>query len=311
MFRRHYDLPLGRDGSGRLVPWIVALMSYLATLALAAALALGVLAWRWTEGISGAITVLLPPSVSDGAAQGVGQGTSMAADDQARLQRARQTLADLPGVGMVEVLDAAEVARRLEPWLGAGASAGDLPLPRLLVVRAARGLAPNLASMRQAMSDVAPGAVVDDHGVWRAELARLAARVTALAGFAVLLIALTGAVVVVFAVRSGLAVHRETIEVLHLIGAHDGYITRQFRNHALFLSFIGGLIGLALLAVTGGFFYQAAQSLDPALLPRIDLKVWQWAALGALPALLSFLGMMLIAAAAAKRTVRRALARLV
>ena len=304
MLRRRYDLPLGRDGSARLVPWIVALMSYLAALTLAGALALGVLAWRWTEDVSGAVSVLLPPALEDAAS-----GDAAAA--QARLEKARAALIGLSGVAKVDALEAAEVARRLEPWLGSGASAGDLPLPRLLVVRLGAGARPDLAAMRRTLADVAPGAVVDDHGVWRAEIARLAARIMALAGFAVLLIALTGAVVVVFAVRSGLAVHRETIEVLHFIGAHDDYITRQFRVHTMWLSFIGGLIGLVLLAATEAFLWQAAHNLDPALLPRLDLKPWQWAALGALPGVAAFAGMMAIASSAARRTVRRALARLV
>lgn len=300
MLRRRYDLPLGRDGSGRLVPWIVALMSYLAALTLAGALALGVLAWRWTEGVSGAVSVLLPPAIEDAAPT-----------QQNRLEKARAALLGLSGVAAVEVLEAAEVARRLEPWLGSGASAGDLPLPRLLVVRLGPAVRPDLAAMRGALADIAPGAVVDDHGVWRAEIARLAARMMALAGFAVLLIALTGAVVVVFAVRSGLAIHRETIEVLHFIGAHDDYITRQFRVHTMWLSFVGGLIGLALLGATEAFLWQAAQNLDPALLPRIGLQPWQWGVLGAVPGLVAFAGMMAIASSAARRTVRRALARLV
>ncbi|MGQ0677023.1 MAG: cell division protein FtsX, partial [Rhodospirillales bacterium] len=179
------------------------------------------------------------------------------------------------------------------------------------VVRLQPGARPDLAAMRRALGEIAPGAVVDDHGVWKGEIARLAARMMALAGFAVLLIALTGAAVVVFAVRSGLAVHRETIEVLHFIGAHDDYITRQFRAHTLWLSLVGGLIGLALLAATEAFLWRAAAALDPALLPRLELRSWQWAVLGALPGLIAFLGMMAIASSAAGRTVRRALARLV
>jgi cell division transport system permease protein len=300
MFRRRYDLPLGRDGAARLVPWIVALMSYLAALALAASLALGVLAWRWTEGVSGAVSVLLPPAMEESADAA-----------KEKLEKSRAALLGLSGVARVEALEAAEVARRLEPWLGAGASAGDLPLPRLLVVRLGPAVKPDLAAMRRVLADAAPGAVVDDHGVWRAEIARLAQRVMALAGFAVLLIALTAAVVVVFAVRSGLAVHRETIEVLHFIGAHDDYITRQFRAHTLFLAFLGGLMGLVLLAATEAFLWQAAASLDPALLPRLGLKPWQWGVLGAVPGIAAFLGTMAIASMAARRTVRRALARLV
>ena len=59
---RRYDLPLDRDGAQRLLPWIVALMTYIAAMTLLAALVLGSLAWRWTDDVSGAVTVLLPPS---------------------------------------------------------------------------------------------------------------------------------------------------------------------------------------------------------------------------------------------------------
>jgi cell division transport system permease protein len=38
MFRTRLDLPLDRDGSVRFLPWIVALMVYLASLALAGTL---------------------------------------------------------------------------------------------------------------------------------------------------------------------------------------------------------------------------------------------------------------------------------
>ncbi|MGQ0675124.1 MAG: cell division protein FtsX, partial [Rhodospirillales bacterium] len=162
MFRRRYDLPLGRDGSARLVPWIVALMSYLAALTLAGALALGVLAWRWTEGVSGALSVLLPPAAEDGA-----PGPS-----PARLEQARAALAGLSGVARVEALEAAEVARRLEPWLGSGVSAGDLPLPRLLVVRLQPGAPPHHAAKRRANREIAPGAVVDHNSVWKGVIAR-------------------------------------------------------------------------------------------------------------------------------------------
>ncbi|MCC6467901.1 MAG: hypothetical protein IT563_06235 [Alphaproteobacteria bacterium] len=300
MFRRRYDLPLDREGATRLVPWIIALMSYLAALTLLAAVLLGSLAWRWTEGISGAMTVLLAPA-ADGAP----------AADEARLKAVRAALAAMPGVAGVEVLDAAEVARRLQPWLGAGVSADDLPLPRLLTVRLAADRRPDIEAMRQRLEQAAPGAVIDDHGIWRAEIARLAARMTTMAGLGVVLIALASAAVVVFAVRAGLAIHRETIEVLHLIGAHDDYIARQFQNHTTRLAFMGGLIALAVLGLTEAFLVQAILGLDPSLLPRLDLVLWQWVALGTAPAVLVFAGMLAIANATARQTVRRALARLV
>src|SRR5262245_22832337 len=122
MIRRRYDLPLDRDGAQRLLPLIVALMTYLAAFTLLGAGLLGSLAWRWTEGVAGAVTVLLPPATD----QAVGA-------NEGRFLGVRDALLTVPGVTGVELLDAGEVAKRLQPWLGAGASASDLPLPRLLV----------------------------------------------------------------------------------------------------------------------------------------------------------------------------------
>jgi cell division transport system permease protein len=303
MFRRlgrRYDLPLDRDGAQRLLPWIVALMTYIAAMTLLAALVLGSLAWRWTDDVSGAVTVLLPPSTD----QAVGS-------NEGRILGVRDVLATLPGVTAVEVLPAAEVARRLQPWLGAGASVEDLPLPRLVVLRVSPDRRPDVAQIRNRVEPIAPGAVVDDHGVWRAEIVRLATRMMTGAGLAVLLIAATAAVLVIFAVRSGLAIHRDTIEVLHLIGAHDDYIARQFQNHTTKLVFQGGLVALFVLGLSEVFLLQAVLGLDPSLMPRFQVGVLQWLAIALGPGVVVFVGMLAIANVTARLTVRRALARMV
>ena len=51
MFRTHYDLPLQRDVTGRFLPWIIALMVYLAILALAGSMVLSDMAQRWDKGL--------------------------------------------------------------------------------------------------------------------------------------------------------------------------------------------------------------------------------------------------------------------
>ena len=57
MLFRRTDLPLDRDPSGRFLPWLVALMVYLAALALVCAMAMAKMVERWDTGLSGTITV--------------------------------------------------------------------------------------------------------------------------------------------------------------------------------------------------------------------------------------------------------------
>ena len=51
-------------------------------------------------------------------------------------------------------------------------------------------------------------------------------------------------ITVVFATRTGLRIHRRDIGLLHLIGAHDRYIARQFERQALWLSLQGAVVGI-------------------------------------------------------------------
>jgi len=132
------------------------------------------------------------------------------------------------------------------------------------------------------------------------------ARVIQLVGLVVVLIVAIAAVsIVVFATRAGMTSHRDTIELLHLIGARDNYIARRFVTHALSYGLTGGLLGLALAAITLAALALAARGVDQALLPRLSLDLTAWVALLCVP-----LASALIAMITARMTVLRALRRL-
>ena len=63
-------------------------------------------------------------------------------------------------------------------------------------------------------------------------------------GVAVLALVLVVTVLsVTFATRGTMAANRPIVEVLHYVGATDGFITAQFQRHFLALGFKGGAIG--------------------------------------------------------------------
>ncbi|MGE0095957.1 MAG: cell division protein FtsX, partial [Alphaproteobacteria bacterium] len=119
-----------------------------------------------------------------------------------------------------------------------------------------------------------------------------------------LFIAMVAIAAMVFATRTGLALHHDVVSVLHMVGARDGFIARQFERHALWLSFKGGILGLVLAGATLIALDRIGAELAPSLLPRFELGWPQWLALLAVP-----VAGMIIATVTARVTVMRTLAK--
>ncbi|MAG95991.1 MAG: cell division protein [Alphaproteobacteria bacterium] len=298
VLRRRRDLPLERDGSGRFLPWTIALMVYLAALALTGALLLDRAVERWSTALGGTLTVQVA------AITGPGGG----AETAARVATAASVLRRSDAVAEVRVLSRAEIVALVEPWLGRGNISADLPLPRLIDVtlEADSQREPgDLGKLAESLAAAVPGSRVDDHKVWMSGLLRLARTSQFVALTVVVLIAVAAATTVIFATNAGLAVHHEVIEVLHLIGAHDTYVARQFQGHAVSLALRGGTLGLILAALTIAVLWGLAGEIAQPMLPHLEVDAALWGALATLP-----LGAAAIAAATARTTVLRALRRM-
>jgi cell division transport system permease protein len=291
MFAHRTDLALERDSLGRFLPWLVAFMVYLAVLALAGALALRAVAERWESGIGATLTVQIPPA---------GSPTRDAGNVEALLGALRAT----PEVARARAIEEGQLMALLEPWLGT-AAIGDLPIPRLIDVELKEDARLDLASLRARLSAIVPNVGIDDHRVWLERLIRLIQTAGAVAVAILVFIAFATVGTVVFTTRTGLAIHREAIEVLHLIGAQDSYVARQFADRALALGLKGGLLGLALALPTLVGVGYVLRRLEGGVLPDLALVPAHWAALLVLPLAVAALAML-----TARLTVLRTLARM-
>ncbi len=268
--RKRFDLPLAKDPTARFLLLITAVMVYLAALALAGALVVSDMARRWDAGLAGGLTVQVVPLS--------GPGAVPLAE---RLETTLAILRGTPGVKTATALSAEQVAHLLEPWLGSeGAKDPLLPVPTLVDVMTDGPV--DMATLTTRLGDV-PGVTLDDHATWLADLRTFAGSVKLATIGIVLLVGGAAVMSVVFAVRAGLAIHRNVVELLHLMGAPDRYVSRQFESHVLGLCLRGGTCGLALAALTLFGVNHAAGSLRANLLPDASLTPWQWAALALVP----------------------------
>ena len=277
MIGRVSDVPLSDDPASRYLPWTVGLLVFLATLAFAAGMFLSSAGDTWRQSLSGTLTIQIPAALS--------ANTSAAAAEEHRAQvsAAAELLRATPGIVSARRIPDAEIAAMLEPWLGKQVLGLDLPMPELIDAVVASDAGIDLSALSTRLAEVAPGALVDDHAVWLRRLTDFAG-VAETVSFAVMIVILISAVAtVIVTTRTGLAIHSDVVEVLHLIGAQDSYVARQFQVHTLRLATIGAVAGFAFGAGVVFLAQTYGGRLSGGLLLDLALGPLQWALLFVLP----------------------------
>jgi cell division transport system permease protein len=217
--------------AGNALTVVIAIMSFLACLTLGAVTLVRDASRDWQLDVLREVTIQVKPI----------DGVDLEKEAAKAAAIARKT----PGVASVEVLDASENAKLLEPWLGTGLDLSDLPIPRLIVVKLADPNAGNLGDLATRVKSGAKGAALDDHRAWAGRLQTMA-NATVIAGLAILSLVFVATVLsVVFATRGAMASNAVVVSVLHICGAEDGFIAREFQRHFLILGLRGGLFGAA------------------------------------------------------------------
>jgi cell division transport system permease protein len=225
--------------SGRALVAVVAIMTFLASVTTGAVLLVRASASEWQSDVASEVTLQVRPM----------PGRDIERDTQAVAAAARSQ----PGVVDVRPFTKDESARLLEPWLGTGLSFDDLPVPRVIVARIAPGTALDIAGLTRKITQVTPAASVDDHRAW-IERMRSMTGATVLAGMGILALVIVATVISVsFATRGAMSANRPIVEVLHFVGAQDGFIANRFLRHFLRLGLEGGIIGVIAAMLVSDF----------------------------------------------------------
>jgi len=215
---------------------LVAIMSFLACLAVAAVSIVAERADSWQRQIAEEVTIQIKPT----------EGSDL----QASVTRAVDIALQAPGVTSAQAIREADAAALLEPWLGANFDTTELPIPRLVALRVSDEV--DMPGLARRLATEVPGATLDDHGQWMERLSSMANAMTVTGMLILGLVFAATALCVVFATRGAMAGNRDAIEVLHFVGAEDSYVAGQFQRHFLVLGLKGaGLGGLAAALLFG------------------------------------------------------------
>ncbi len=243
-------IPLARDATGRALPIVLAILVLLGMLLLTAALSVGTFFTTWESSVSGKATIQVMPL-----------------DDKAlplaeRVADVLHIVRSEAGIKKAEEVSPAAMQGLLAPWLGQEVDLASLPVPALIALEHTNAV--NFDQIRKDLSEVA-GVSVDDHASWLKTL-RQALMMASVGMYGLVGLVLVSIVLIVFLlVRAGMGQHVDVIELLHLTGAEDRFIVRQFMRHMLGLALKGLGLGLCALVLVlmgiGG--YSDALGLKP------------------------------------------------
>ena len=252
------------------IPWVIAILIALVVIAAAGGLALSNLAARAEADLSAALTVQVIEPNSELRSE---RGAEAAA-----------VLAGIEGVRAVRLVPEAELIALLEPWLGEAAASGDVPIPALIDVELTGSASPaDIARIEAALADKVPGARVDAQSDWLRPVYGALSALQWLALGLIALVALATAAAVWLAARNAFAGSRETVEIIHLLGATDRQIVAVFLRTVLRDAAFGAAVGTALGAGAVWLLGQQFAALDSGMASGGGLAVTDWLVIAAVP----------------------------
>ncbi len=271
------------------MPWVIAIMLFLTLLAAATGLLLIGAAQQGGDDIASRVTIqIIEPNPTRRAAQRVA---------------VTRALRSMPGLSQIKPIPDAQVRELLAPWLGGDVVDADIPIPGLIDVTFTQQ--PDKAALARFTKQIRPLASnirIDSHATWLAPYFDLMRALILLSGGVLLLLLLATSATVILAVRSALNTHRETIEIMHMMGGTDVQAARLFQRRVALDALLGGAIGFGVAALTFWFISGRFAAVESGLLAGSAMPWYGWVVLSIIP-----LGVTALAMFMARLTVLSAL----
>lgn len=181
-----------------------------------------------------------------------------------------------PDVKEVTVLSDNELRALLEPWLGNNVDIELLPIPKLLDVKINNAGNFDFKELAVRLSEISPQASINDHNLWLARLLRFINSLKMLAVTVLIMVAAAVMAAIIYAVKTGLNVHREIISILHIMGATDEYIAMNYVKQISQMTMMAGIIGTVLAVPAIMLVGNMAKGIEAGIFNSVTFDLESW-----------------------------------
>ena len=231
------DIPFEQDRHLGLIGAIIALLVMIGVFACGGLLALNQVAEKWKGGLAETVSIDLPPLLSP------------QQNEDSRAIRILTLALNEQGVTDATILNRGRMRELVKPWLGDSIEIERLPLPVIIQLKIDRDNPPDFESFSRRLHQAVPGTKLNSFSEWRESL--LGSVNTLMTTGIIILIAVASGIVsmILFLGVTSMMVYRQSIELLHLMGATDHYIAKQFNMLVAKISMIGASIGFGIASL--------------------------------------------------------------
>ena len=258
------ELPLKKDGANLFLEIMTTISVFLFTITLSGFFMVRSLVNNWDKGIVNGWTIQVIPD-------------DTIEKTELRVNKVINFFENHNEIEKVRLVNDKQINKLMAPWLGTDININDLPVPKLIEVRAKKGHNTDFDKISQELSEIAPYTTTNSHQLWLKKLINFAQSVKILALSVLLTVLTISSFSIFYATKTSLGIHQNIIEILHIMGATDDYIAKQYARRSFFIGLFSGIIGTLLGAaglwfvssfatyLKGGIFDKAALDLSAIL----------------------------------------------
>lgn len=229
------DLPFRKDDTQRIIPYVVALMVYLASIFLIAGVHINAGLTGWSASHKSTLSVKIKVANKE---------------YEKTLDRTKNILKEVEEIKELRIISKNRMQQVLKKWTGTNIHYVQLDLPIWIDVEFRRNKNITADVLQNMLEKELENVKVYDQSKWLGGSVHFMWNIKMFAFLMVLMILLVTIAVTGLAARIGLKLHQNIIDLLHSIGAEDDYIAKQFASNTFLITLRGTFIGVVFAWLT-------------------------------------------------------------
>lgn len=276
----HSELPLKTDSANLFLEIMSVISVFLFTITLVGFFMVNSLVSNWDRGIVNGFTVQI---LSD--------DNISSEDNDTRVNKVLSFFENLSLVEKVSVVSDKQISKLMSPWLGNNVEIANLPMPKLIDVRLKASSMADFDKIAKDLHKLAPYCSINSHQTWLNKLIVFAKSVKMLALCILLMVLFISLFSIFYATKTSLGIYKNIIEILHVMGATDDYIAKQYARRGFFIGLISGIVGVAFASLSLWLISNVGSALKGGIFDKATLEFYDFLYIASLPMFTALIAM--------------------